>query len=440
MTQPKPDARALAVPSGRLTRLARFGALTSSVAGNMALAGARQVAQGKRPRAADLLMTPANARRVADQLAQMRGAAMKVGQLISMDAGDMLPPELAEIMARLRADAHHMPGGQLKKVLTDAWGADWLKRFDRFQVRPIAAASIGQVHRAHTKDGRDLAIKVQYPGVRRSIDSDVNNVAALMRLSGVMPRELDIAPMLDEAKRQLHEEADYEREGRYMRRFGDLLADAADFVVPGLQPDLTTPDILAMDFVEGMPIETLAEAPQAERDRVMGLLIGLLFRELFEFRLMQTDPNFANYRYQPDTGRIVLLDFGASRDFGPEMAEQFRALMAAGLAGERAAMRHAILDIGFFAEDTAAHHQETMLAMFEMSMEPLRRPGAFDFASTDLALRMRDAGMELGADRDFWHIPPMDTLFIQRKFGGIYLLASRLKARVDLRAIIERHV
>ncbi|TCM87518.1 ABC1 kinase family protein [Rhodovulum steppense] len=440
MTLPKPDARALAVPSGRLTRLARFGALTSSVAGNMALAGARQVAQGKRPRAADLLMTPANARRVADQLAQMRGAAMKVGQLISMDAGDMLPPELAEIMARLRADAHHMPGGQLKKVLTDAWGADWLKRFDKFQVRPIAAASIGQVHRAQTKDGRDLAIKVQYPGVRRSIDSDVNNVAALMRLSGVMPRELDIAPMLDEAKRQLHEEADYEREGRYMRRFGDLLAEAPDFVVPGLLPDLTTPDILAMDFVEGMPIETLAEAPQAERDRVMGLLIGLLFRELFEFRLMQTDPNFANYRYQPDTGRIVLLDFGASRDFGPEMAEQFRALMAAGLSGERAAMRRAILDIGFFAEDTAAHHQETMLAMFEMSMEPLRRPGAFDFASTDLALRMRDAGMELGADRDFWHIPPMDTLFIQRKFGGIYLLASRLKARVDLRAIIERHV
>ncbi|HDR27345.1 ABC1 kinase family protein [Rhodovulum sp.] len=440
MIQPKPDARALAVPAGRLSRLARFGALTSSVAGNMALAGARQIAQGKRPRAADLLMTPANARRVADQLAQMRGAAMKVGQLISMDAGDMLPPELAEIMARLRADAHHMPGGQLKKVLTDAWGADWLKRFDKFQVQPIAAASIGQVHRAQTKDGRDLAIKVQYPGVRRSIDSDVNNVAALMRLSGVMPRELDIAPMLDEAKRQLHEEADYEREGRYMRWFGDLLAESPDFVVPGLQPDLTTPDILAMDFVEGMPIETLAEAPQTERDRVMGLLIGLLFRELFEFRLMQTDPNFANYRYQPDTGRIVLLDFGASRDFGPEMAEQFRALMAAGLSGERAAMRRAILDIGFFAEDTAAHHQETMLSMFEMSMEPLRRPGAFDFAGTDLALRMRDAGMELGADRDFWHIPPMDTLFIQRKFGGIYLLASRLKARVDLRAIIERHV
>ncbi|TCO73592.1 ABC1 kinase family protein [Rhodovulum euryhalinum] len=440
MPDPKSDSRALAVPSGRLNRLARFGALTSNIAGNMALHGVRQVAQGKRPKASDLLLTPANARKVADQLAHMRGAAMKVGQLISMDAGDMLPPELAEIMARLRADAHYMPGGQLKKVLTEAWGADWLKRFDKFQVRPIAAASIGQVHRAQTKDGRDLAIKVQYPGVRRSIDSDVNNVAALMRFSGVMPRELDIAPMLDEAKRQLHEEADYEREGRYMRRFGELLADAPDFVVPQLQDDLTTRDVLAMTYVEGVPIETLVDAPQAERDRVMGLLIGLLFRELFEFRLMQTDPNFANYRYQPETGRVVLLDFGASRDFAPEMAAQFKALMRAGLSGDRDAVRRAILDIGFFAEDTAAHHQTTMLDMFEMSMEPIRRPGAFDFADNDLAMRMRDAGMELGADRDFWHIPPMDTLFMQRKFGGFYLLASRLKARVDLRAIIERYL
>ncbi|SIO50775.1 Predicted unusual protein kinase regulating ubiquinone biosynthesis, AarF/ABC1/UbiB family [Rhodovulum sp. ES.010] len=440
MPEQKPDSRALAVPSGRFSRMARFGALTSNIAGNMALHGARQVAQGKRPQARDLLLTPANARKVADQLAHMRGAAMKVGQLVSMDAGDMLPPELADIMARLRADAHYMPGGQLKQVLNANWGEGWQKRFARFIVRPIAAASIGQVHRAQAKDGRDLAIKVQYPGVRRSIDSDVDNVASLMRFSGLMPKELDIAPMLDEAKRQLHEEADYEREGRYMRRFADLLAEAPDFVVPELQVDLTTRDVLAMTYLDGQPIESLGDAPQEERDRVMELLIGLLFRELFEFRLMQTDPNFANYRYQPETGRVILLDFGASREFDPEMADQFRALMRAGLSGDRDAVRRAILDIGFFAEDTAAHHQQTMLDMFEMSMEPLRRPGAFDFAENDLAIRMRDAGMELGADRDFWHIPPMDTLFMQRKFGGVYLLASRLKARVDLRAIIERYL
>ncbi|MBB4264774.1 ABC1 kinase family protein [Roseospira visakhapatnamensis] len=440
MTEHKPDSRALAVPSGRLTRLARFGGLASNIAGTAALHGARQVVQGKRPRASDLLLTPANARKVADQMAHMRGAAMKVGQLISMDAGDMLPPELAQIMARLRADAHYMPGAQLKRVLDDAWGQGWQRRFAKFTVRPIAAASIGQVHRAHTLDGRDLAIKVQYPGVRRSINSDVNNVAALMRMSGVMSKDLDITPMLEEAKRQLHEEADYEREGRYLTRFAELLAGAPDFVVPSLHADLTTRDVLAMDYVEGVGIETLADAPQEMRDRVMALLIGLLFREFFEFQLMQTDPNFANYRYQPATGRVVLLDFGASRAFRPEMAEQFRRLMTAGIDGDRAAVRQAILDIGFFAEHTATHHQQLMVDMFEMSMEPLKRPGAFDFADNDLAVRMRDVGMALGADREFWHIPPIDTLFMQRKFGGFYLLASRLKARVDLRAIIEGYL
>ncbi|MBL3569570.1 ubiquinol-cytochrome C reductase [Rhodovulum sulfidophilum] len=440
MPDSKFDSRPLPVPAGRLTRLARFGGLASNLAGAAALNGMQQLAQGHRPKARDLFLTPSNMKKVADQLAHMRGAAMKVGQLVSMDAGDMLPPELAEIMARLRADAHYMPGGQLKQVLNANWGEGWLKRFARFDVRPIAAASIGQVHRAQTKDGRDLAIKVQYPGVRRSIDSDVTNVAALLRLSGAMPKQMDISPMLDEARRQLHEEADYDREGRYLRRFSDLLADAPEFAVPRMHEDLTTENVLAMDFVEGVGIETLTEAPQAERDRVMGLLVRLLFRELFDFRLMQTDPNFANYRYQPDTGRVVLLDFGASREFPAEMTEAFRSLMRAGLAGDREAVRQAILRIGFFGEDTAAHHQQLMIDMFEMSMEPLRRPGAFDFASNDVALRMRDAGMELGQDRDFWHIPPMDTLFMQRKFGGMYLLASRLRARIDLREIVAPYV
>ncbi|KAA5607425.1 AarF/ABC1/UbiB kinase family protein [Roseospira marina] len=445
MPDEKPDShlsksRARTVPSGRLERVARFGGLASGIAGTMAWNGARQMASGTRPQARDLLLTPANARRVADQLAHMRGAAMKVGQLISMDAGDMLPPELAEILGRLRSDAHFMPGSQLKTVLTKAWGATWLKRFAKFDTRPIAAASIGQVHRARTVDGRDLAIKVQYPGVRRSIDSDVNNVATLMRLSGVMPKTLDITPMLDEAKRQLHEEADYAREGHYLQRFGALLADAPEFVVPRLYTDLTTTDVLAMDYVEGVAIDTLATAPQATRDRVMAQLIGLVFRELFAFRMMQTDPNFANYRYQPESGRIVLLDFGASREFAPGMATQFRRLLNAGLDGDRAAIRATLLDIGFFAEATAAHHQDSMVDMFELSMEPLRRPGAFDFANNDLALRMRDAGMALGHDRDFWHIPPMDTLFMQRKFSGFYFLASRLKARVDLRGIVEPYL
>jgi predicted unusual protein kinase regulating ubiquinone biosynthesis (AarF/ABC1/UbiB family) len=409
--------------------------MATSVAGNMLMAGAQQVAQGKRPKLSDLLLTPANARKITQQLAQMRGAAMKVGQLISMDAGDLLPPELAAILARLRSDADAMPQRQVQAVLTANWGAQWLQRFEEFSFTPIAAASIGQVHRATTKDGRDLAIKIQYPGVRKSISSDVNNVASLLRLTGLIPKTLDVAPLLLEAKRQLREEADYMAEGAHLQRFCDLLAGAPEFVVPTLHADLTTKNVLAMSYVAGVPIETMADAPQAVRDRIVSLLVGLLFRELFEFGLMQTDPNFANYRYAPDSEKLVLLDFGATRSFTPAFGHAYAQLMAAAMAGDRAGMARAGSAIGYFGAHIQTKHQDAVLDLFEMALEPLCFDGAFDFGATDMVLRLREAGIALGLDRDFWHIPPIDTLFLHRKLGGLYLLAARLKARVNVRQL-----
>lgn len=437
MVRHTPPAPSSAVPSSRLGRLARLGQMATGVAGNMLLAGARQLAQGKRPKLSDLLLTPANTLKITQQLAQMRGAAMKVGQLISMDAGDLLPPELAGILARLRSDAQPMPQRQVQAVLTAAWGAQWQQRFEPFSFTPIAAASIGQVHRAKTRDGRDLAIKIQYPGVRRSISSDVNNVASLLRLTGLLPKTLDIAPLLTEAKRQLREEADYQAEGAHLQRFAELLADAPEFVVPALHADLTTKNVLAMDFVAGVPVESMAHAPQAERDRIATLLVGLVFRELFEFGLMQTDPNFANYQYNPQTQQLILLDFGATRRFVPSFGQAYRQLMAAAMAGDRAAMTQAAVTIGYFDDRTHPKHQTAVLDMMHMALEPLRHKGAFDFATTDLVQRLREAGMALGLDRDFWHIPPIDTLFLHRKLGGLYLLAARLKARVNVRQLVQ---
>ena len=429
-----------AVPSGRLSRFARFGGLATGVAGGMLVNGARQIAQGKRPSISELLLTPANAIKVTHQLSQLRGAAMKIGQLMSMDAGEMLPPELSDILGKLRAEAQHMPRGQLHAVLNRNWGKGWEDRFESFGFAPIAAASIGQVHRATTKDGRDLAIKVQYPGVRQSIDSDVNNVASLMKLSGLVPDNIDIAPMLAEAKRQLHQEADYAQEAQYLARFGALLGGAPEFVVPALHSDFTTDSVLAMSYIESVPVETLTTAPQAERDRIVTLLIDLLLRELFEYGLMQTDPNFANYRYDPATEQLVLLDFGATRDISPESAARYQRLMKAGLEDNSAAAREAIIAIGFFDQHTQPQHQNAVMAMFEMAMAPLRAGGAFDFGDNSVMAGLRDQGMAIAKARDFWHIPPIETLFLQRKFGGIYLLASKLKARVAVKALMERWV
>jgi len=433
----KPAPATLAVPSGRGSRLARLGWMATGIVGGMLAEGARQLAQGNRPKIGDLLITPANVRRVADQLAKLRGAAMKVGQLVSMESGDLLPPALADLLARLRSDARAMPKAQVVSVLEANWGKGWERKFKHFSFTPMAAASIGQVHRAQARDGREMAIKIQYPGVRQSIDSDVDNVATLLRLSGLLPKQMQIKPLLRDAKRQLHDEADYVREGNYLQRYRDLLVDAPEYVIPQIYPDLTTQCVLAMSMVQGVPVESLVDAAQSERDRVVALLFALLLREIFEFRLVQTDPNFANYRYDTESRQIILLDFGATRPYKATMVNEFRRLMKAAIAADRVAMSAAAMAIGYFDDTTQEKHRQAILDMVEQAFEPFSFKGGYDFGTSDLLARIRVGGMALGMDRDFWKLPPTDAMLLQRKFGGLYLLAIRLKARVNLHALAQ---
>lgn len=401
--------------------------------------GARRLAAGERPRLSDLLLTPANATRVTEQLAHLRGAAMKLGQMISLDAGDLLPPELTQILARLRDNAHHMPPRQLDQVLIAEWGRDWRRRFRHFQAHPIAAASIGQVHRAELPDGRMLAIKVQYPGVAASIDADVDNVATLLRVSGLLPRELDLAPLLAEAKRQLHEEADYKRELAMLERYADLIGDDPAYLVPAAERAFSTPRVLAMGYVVGERIEALAAGPQEERDRAAHALVALVLRELFAWGTMQTDPNFANYRWQADTGRLVLLDFGATRDILPATREGYHRLLIAGLDGSRDRVRDAAVCAGFLGSAAVERHRPSVDRMIDVVIAELTRAEAFDFGDRGFVPLLRDEAMAMAEDRAVWHVPPIDTLFVQRKVSGTALLCARLKARVDVSAMIERY-
>jgi predicted unusual protein kinase regulating ubiquinone biosynthesis (AarF/ABC1/UbiB family) len=425
----------LPVPGGRLQRLAAVGALASGVAGSMMAEGVRRLARGERPQLGDLLLTPANARRVADQLARLRGAAMKVGQLLSMDAGDHLPAELTAILAALRADARAMPMSQVVAVLEGGLGKGWQDHFAQFSFTPMAAASIGQVHRGRLKDGREVAVKIQYPGVRRSIDSDVANVAGLLRLSGLLPRGIDLEPLLAEARRQLHAEADYRQEAAHIDRFARLLAGDPGFALPAVVGEVSGETVLCMTFVPGAPIEALAGQPAAERDHAVTRIFALLFRELFEFGLLQTDPNFANYRYDTASGRVGLLDFGATRTCPPEMVLGYRDLLDAGCTGERTAIEAAARRIGYFGAAMPPARLAAVVDLFRMASEPLRHDGPYDFGRSDLSARISRAGMALGRQRDFWHTPPADALFLHRKMGGLYLLAARLGARVDAAAM-----
>ena len=431
--------RSAAVPTGRSSRLFHMGGVVAAIAGGVVAGGLRQLASGQRPDLPNLLLTPSNALRLTSGLSHLRGAALKLGQMLSMDTGLVLSPQISQIFASLRDDAKPMPPKQLQTVLNAQWGPGWLKQFRRFDVRPFAAASIGQVHRAQTLDGQDLAIKVQYPGVRDSIDSDVDNIATLMRLPGLVPSGMDLQPLLAEAKRQLHAEADYQAEANHLAQFGSLLAGSDMFLVPDLHPDLCTSQVLAMRYVDSAPLDSLTHAPQALRDKVAAALIDLVLREIFVFGAMQTDPNWANYRYCPPSGRIVLLDFGAVQTIAPSLAADFRALAQVALDGEPKATRDAMLRIGYFGPTTAPHHQTLIQSMFDLAMGPLRQATPFDFGQSDVLEHLRDMGLAIGSDRDLAHVPPAATLFLHRKIGGMYLMAAKLRARVALRPMVETY-
>ncbi|MGB0288863.1 ABC1 kinase family protein [Aequoribacter sp.] len=421
-----------ALPSSRFARLSRMARLASGVAGGMVAEGVKQWSKGQRPSMRDLLLTPNNAERVAERLSEMRGAAMKLGQMLSMDTGDFLPKPLADALSQLRAEAHTLPQKQTRATLQSIYGLDWPELFARFDIEPFAAASIGQVHKAQLHDGRDIVVKLQYPGVLASIDADVDNMATLLRWSGLVPEQVDVAPLLESVKQQLKDEADYELEANHLRSFGEALREDARFWVPDTVDELSNKHALAMSFVPGEPIESLEHAEQDTRDRVMTALIELLLIELFELRLVQTDPNFANYRYDYPSGRIVLLDFGATRAFKVKFVNDYRSLAKAAVAGNTARMLAAADRLGYAIGDTEGPYRDLILDVFNIALEPLSTPGVYDFGQSDMPSRMMALSNKITEHKDFWQAPPAEAIYFHRKIGGMFMLAHRLQARVPV--------
>ena len=441
MSNRKPPAKSR-VPTTRLGRLVRLGFTAGELAIGGVAEGVRRLSGVTTDDAVNVFLTATNAEKLARRLAGMRGAAMKMGQMLSMESADILPREFTDALATLRDSANRMPRSQVRGVLGREYGKGWEGRFDTFDYEPAAAASIGQVHRAVTRDGRELALKIQYPGVARSIGSDVDNMAMFLRMARILPIEMDISGIVAEVKRQLKEEADYRIEAEHLRKYRRLVCDEPQFMVPRVHDDLTTQRILAMDFLDGMPLETLGQAgvTQKERDRCGTLLQGLLFRELFEFRTMQTDPNFANYLYRED-GRIVLLDFGSTAYFSQAFTERYGKISRALIDGDDGATRRYAEEIGYLRSTDSPEHAERVLRVIRLACEPICHRGVYDFGASNLIARARDAGIEmLFNSHGEWKAPPPETVFLHRKLVGSFLACARIQARVRVQDLIKGYL
>jgi predicted unusual protein kinase regulating ubiquinone biosynthesis (AarF/ABC1/UbiB family) len=433
------QSRASRVPSTRIERLFHVGVAAGGMAASALFGGARKLASGEVPELQELLFTPDNAVALANRLSRMRGAAMKLGQLISLEGGAILPPAFSEALAILGASADTMTDRQLRRVLEREYGRAWEDRFTWFDESPMASASIGQVHRARSRDGRELALKVQFPGVAEGIEGDVENLGSLLRVSGLIPAKFDLTPLIAEVRRQLMQETDYRREAESLSRYRELVADESGVRLPIPHFDLTTDRVLAMEYVPARPIKYLweeAHTPE-QRDRIGGLLQRLVLRELFEFRFMQSDPNYANFEYDSETGQLVLLDFGSMVEISAELSDRYRFLIRAAVAEDVERIEQHLLDFGWVDTEDAPAQRRGLAEFILLAAEPLRSSEPYDYGGSDLAARVQSIGMELTFDEGLRRPPPPELVFIHRKLAGIYLLCARLGARVPTAGMVE---
>ena len=428
------------VPSGRIARFAKLGGLASAVAGNIVKGATQQMLSGQRPSLTQSLLNIDNAVSITKRLAHMRGAAMKLGQLLSMDAGELLPVEWEPILSRLRQEADPMPKAQLLKTLEASWSEDWHQQFSYFSFAPIASASIGQVHRATLKDGRQLAIKVQYPGVRESIDSDIDNVMSLLKLSGVLPKHIDLTSLLAEAKVQLKNEANYLQEADFLNAYRDNFRNDPRFIVPFVVDELTDQNILAMEYIEGCPITDISNMSADIADLVCNQLMHLTYQELFSHKLMQSDPNFANFLYQSDTQKIVLLDFGACRQISQQTSAHYLAMADAMQRQDTNDMRSALYALGLIDNNMSAAAIDTVLkACFEAS-DCLQSDTGYNLKEQQLIKRIQEVSMPLVADKTAAASPIFEVALVNRKITGMILLANKLGATLDFKGALAPYL
>ncbi len=405
--------------------------------------------------ASDRAFYEEQARKLAGELGRLKGSVMKVGQMLSLYGQYFLPPEAVEVLASLHEDTPPVEWKAIEPVLKRGLGRA-LGELDVDRV-PLASASLGQVHRARRKsDGFELVLKVQYPGVADAIESDIRTLSRLIAMTRLAPRGLNLDPVYLEVKEMLHREVDYGAEIEHTRRFGERLRGDGRYVVPRVLGEYCSDQVLALSYEPGLSARDPAvrALPQARRNALAIASLELFLRELFDWGMVQTDPNFGNYkirianekgdahnlemRASPFSDQIVLLDFGATRMFGRGFIESYREMLRGALSGDRAATLRGAAGIGVMPGDFPAPVREAFVELCELIVEPFRG-GDYDWGASDLPRRVGEKIASNTMTR-YMRIPPREIVFLHRRLAGAFFLAATLGARGDARPVLERHL
>ncbi|XP_023938650.1 atypical kinase COQ8B, mitochondrial isoform X1 [Bicyclus anynana] len=434
------DSKAREVPSSRISRMMSFGTLAAGLGVGTVAQYARNTIQsvtGRVDESSTLFLSPANAERIVDTLCKVRGAALKLGQLLSIQDESVIPSQLQHIFDRVRQSADFMPSWQVEKVMVSQLGPNWRERLQHFEELPFAAASIGQVHLAVLHNGQEVAMKIQYPGVAKGINSDIDNLVGVLKVWNMFPKGMFIDNVVEVAKKELSWEVDYIREAECTRMFKKLLEPYPEYYVPAVIDELCSSEVLTTELVEGTPIEKLFDAPYEVRYDIAYKIMHLCLREMFVLRCMQTDPNWANFFYNTNTKQVVLLDFGATRQYSKEFMDQYIEIIRAASDGDRDAILMKSLEMkfltGYESKVMEETHVDTVLIMGEVFTR--KGTGEFDFGAQNTTRRIQAVVPTILSHR--LCPPPEEIYSLHRKLSGVFLLCSKLKVKLNCRSMFE---
>lgn len=431
------------VPSSRIARMVSFGSLAAGLGiGTVAEVTRRSLGlTNEEPSVGTALdsvfLSEANAERIVDTLCKVRGAALKLGQMLSIQDNTIISPTLQKAFERVRQSADFMPAWQVEKVLASELGKDWRSEVTTFELKPFAAASIGQVHRAVLHDGTEVAMKIQYPGVAEGIESDIDNLVGIMKMWNVFPKSLFLDNLIEVAKRELAWEVDYERESECTKKFKALLEPYPVYYIPRVIDSLSMKHIFTTELVEGIPVDKCVDLDLETRQHISRLVMELCLKELFEFRYMQTDPNWSNFFYNPETRQLILLDFGASRTYSKTFTDMYIEIIRGAADGDRDRVLQVSRDIGFLtgyeSKIMEAAHVDAVMVLaevFRKSSEP------FDFASQDATRRIQLLVPTMVKHR--LCPPPEEIYSLHRKLSGVFLLLAKLGVKIECKSMFDK--
>ncbi|CAN1236481.1 Protein ABC transporter 1, mitochondrial [Linum grandiflorum] len=376
-----------------------------------------------------------NAERLAVALCRMRGAALKVGQMLSIQDESLVPAPILAALDIVRQGADVMPRKQLNQVLDAELGPDWPTKLTSFDYEPLAAASIGQVHKAVTKDGMKVAMKIQYPGVADSVESDLDNVKLLLDYTNLIPEGLYLDSAMKVAKEELTRECDYELEAVNQKRFRNLISNKKGFYVPIVVDELSSKRVLTSELVSGVAIDKVASLDQETRNYVGGKLLELTMLELFVLRFMQTDPNWGNFLYDDATKTINLIDFGAARDYPKRFIDDYLRMVLACGNRDRDTVLEMSTSLGFLtgeeSEEMLDAHVE---AAFVVGMPFAKPGGGYNFRENNMTQNVTMLGAKMLKHR--LTPPPDEAYSLHRKLSGAFLACIKLGSVVPCREML----